>query len=347
MTADLRRARRALFLVGIALPVVLAAIALGVILAVLPSVPDPVATHWGMGGADGFAPAGAYIWMLSAVGVAVPVVLSLTVLAATRDSWGPTARFLGAMAAGMSAFFAVAAAGSLWIQRGLADARDAPGVLPVLGLGLSAGLLVGLAAWFVQPGVRVLRSLPHDAGSARPIALRPAERLAWVGTATIDRGGRIVLAFSVCLLVSITIMLLAVGQEVWWIMAVVSVVVGLVAAASVAFRVRIGAGGFAIRSLLGWPGVALPLARIQRAEAVYVAPLAEFGGWGWRIGVDGRRGAVLRTGEALQVTRDDGRVYVATVDGAVDAATVLDTLRRRTPRGTDAANGGDAGEARP
>jgi hypothetical protein len=46
--------------------------------------------------------------------------------------------------------------------------------------------------------------------------------------------------------------------------------------------------------------------------------------------VDGRRGIVLRAGEALQITRTDRRVFVVTVDGASDAAAVLETLRTHT-----------------
>ncbi len=45
------------------------------------------------------------------------------------------------------------------------------------------------------------------------------------------------------------------------------------------------------------------------------------------IGMDGRRGIVLRAGEALQIRQTSGRVFVVTVDGASDAAAVLETLR--------------------
>ena len=329
MTSDLRRARRAFLLVGILIPVVLTAAGLAVLLNLLPLVPDPAATHWSPSGADGFAPAGVYVWMQLGLGLGIPVALSLTVLATTRDSWGITARFLGAIATWFSAFFAIAMAGSLWIQRGLTDAADAPSIVPVLGIALAIALLLGTGAWFLQPAVRVLPSISDGGASVRPISLRQGERVAWVGTATIARGGLIVLVFTLSLLVSITIVLLALGRGEWWITALVTVLVGFAMASSMAFRVRISAAGVHIRSLLGWPGVRLPLDRITDVEAVHIAPLAEFGGWGWRFGLDGRRGAVLRAGEALQVSTDGGRVYVATVDGAEDAVAVLRALRAR------------------
>ena len=336
MTSDLRRARRAFLLVGVLVPVVLSVVALVVVLGLLPLVPDPAATHWGTSGADGFATPWAYVWMLLGVGLALPVVLSLSVLASSRDSWGVTGRFLGAVAAGLSAFFAVAFPGSLWIQRGLSDAADAPDVLPVVGVAFGGALVAGAGAWFAQPAVQVLPSLDDGAETVRPIALRSGDRVAWVGTATVGRVGVIMLAFTLGVLVVTAVALLLAGVGAWWPVAVTAVLIALAMAATLTFRVRVGPGGFVLRSVLGWPGVSLPLARIADARAVHISPLAEFGGWGWRIGLDGRRGAVLRAGEALQVTADDGRVYVATVEGAGDAAAVLAALIGRTAERGDA-----------
>lgn len=93
-----------------------------------------------------------------------------------------------------------------------------------------------------------------------------------------------------------------------------------------------------MRSILGWPNTRIPLDRIERVEVVQIAPMAEFGGWGWRISPDGRRGVVLRGGEALQVTDDRGKVFVVTVDGAeVAVATLQAYLDQRTQKNTDAA----------
>lgn len=330
--SDLRRARRAFVLVAVLVPFVVTAVVLPLLLGLLALVPDPVATHWSPAGPDGFAPASAYVWMLLGLGLGLPVVLSITVLLGTRTSWGSTGRFLGAVAVWLAGFFAVAMTGSLWIQRGLADATDAPSVLPVLLVGLGVGMILGIAGWFVQPAVRVVPERDAAAAAdapaeARSPVLRPGERIGWVGTATIARGGVVVLALLLSVQVGVTLILLVTGVPAWGIAAAITVFVAVAVASSLTFRVRIGIGGLRVRSLLGWPGVALPLDRIAGVEVVQVSPMAEFGGWGWRFGLDGRRGAVLRAGEALQVTATDGRVYVATVDGADDAAAALRALR--------------------
>ena len=58
--------------------------------------------------------------------------------------------------------------------------------------------------------------------------------------------------------------------------------------------------------------------------------MAEFGGWGYRVGRGGRVGVVLRTGEALQVQRTGGRAFVVTVDDAATGAALLNTLAARS-----------------
>jgi hypothetical protein len=52
----------------------------------------------------------------------------------------------------------------------------------------------------------------------------------------------------------------------------------------------------------------------------------EYGGWGWQLGRRQRFGAIFRGGEALEVTRGDGRRFVVTVDAAAEAAALLTTL---------------------
>jgi hypothetical protein len=84
-----------------------------------------------------------------------------------------------------------------------------------------------------------------------------------------------------------------------------------------------------VRSAAGWPRLEIPAAEIASTRSVRIDPFAEFGGWGYRFGTDGRRGFVLRAGEALEVTRTDGRVFVVTVDDATTAASVLAAAGQR------------------
>jgi hypothetical protein len=85
-----------------------------------------------------------------------------------------------------------------------------------------------------------------------------------------------------------------------------------------------------VRSSLGRPRIVVPLDEVVRAEVVEVSPVAEFGGWGYRVGRAGRVGIVLRSGQALQVERTGGRSLVVTVDDADTAAALLNTLAARS-----------------
>src|SRR5690606_36580405 len=89
------------------------------------------------------------------------------------------------------------------------------------------------------------------------------------------------------------------------------------------WRVSAGPTGLTVRGLLGIPVIRVPLADIADTAAItLLQPLVDFGGWGyrWIIGPGGksRTGVVVRAGEALRVTRRDGRELIVTVD---DAAT--------------------------
>ena len=87
--------------------------------------------------------------------------------------------------------------------------------------------------------------------------------------------------------------------------------------------------GLTVRLLIRRPRIQVPLDEIIEAEVVTVRPIAEFGGWGLRIGAAGRAGVVLRSGPALQVTRTSGRAFVVTVDDAQTGAALLNTLAAR------------------
>ncbi len=49
------------------------------------------------------------------------------------------------------------------------------------------------------------------------------------------------------------------------------------------------------------------------------------------MGIDGRFGIVLRTGEGIEATREDDRVMVVTIDDAATAAAVLSAAAPAAP----------------
>ena len=96
------------------------------------------------------------------------------------------------------------------------------------------------------------------------------------------------------------------------------------------WRVRADRRGFAVRGILGWPQVSIPASDVAEVRVIQVNPTADFGGWGWRWAPGNRTGIILRAGDAIEVTRRNGKRLVVTVDDAETAARVVQTLATRT-----------------
>ena len=120
-------------------------------------------------------------------------------------------------------------------------------------------------------------------------------------------------------------------QDAWVTAAIVAAVVAI--AGFTRASVRIDASGFTVRVGRS-PLVNEPLGRLVDAGVTQVRPLADFGGWGWRIARDGRRGFIAGSGKALLVTRLDGPAIVVTMPSAERAADILNALlAQRSPSG--------------
>lgn len=337
----LRRARLTFFLVAVIVPIVITAIAVVVLLTWLPTLPQQVATHWGVSGADGFGPPSTYLWLLIGIGLGLPVLMAIVTLASVGAHWGGAARLMGALAAGMSVFAVVMSLGSLAIQRDLTDISDVPGIGGVMALSFAGLVAVGGIVWAVQPRVRLEQARTLEPRYSVHIA--KGERVVWVATTTMPRGALAFLLFVLLGLVALAAYMLVAGVEGGWIVALVVVVVGFALAATASFRVTITPEGFSARALLGWPRIRIPLDEVESARAVDISPFGEFGGWGWRIAVDGRTGIVMRRGSAIEVSRQGRRPFIVTIDGAEEAAALLQAYvdRSRTP-GTPSIDSGKA-----
>lgn len=334
---EFRRARTAFLWVGVIVPLAFLTIATALIWAWLPELPDPAAIHWGIDGANGYGPGWTYLALTMGVGGGIVALFAVIALLAHRmpqssgtsptadtpkPQWSATARLFGAMNLGTSSMISLLMVTSVNAQRGLEDAADAPNVVSWLFVGIA--LLVGLPVlgWFLQPNVSASPDAGRQATSA--IRLAPGEKAAWFGSVAIGRVGIVILAVSMLLLIAATILVFAVeAGAVSWIMVLVTVLVIVLIATTLVFRVRVNSAGLLVRAALGWPRWSIRASEIADVRVVQVNPVGEFGGWGVRIGADGRMGVVLRTGEALQVTRTSGRVFVVTIDDAATAAAVL------------------------
>ncbi len=297
MAADRSPALPRFMLVSVVLPAVITLIAVVVQLVALPQAPDPVAVHWNARGvADGFASPWLYPLMTLLTAGALPLLLSLASLPGLRrGDGGPTYRFMGATALGLSAFMAVLLTWSLVMQAGLSDAASAPTVWPALLAGLVAAAIGGVVGWFVQPHVAQPQPI---ALPAEPLSLRPGERAVWMRTTSIGRGAGIGIVFgTLALAVAAVVAYLSGAPAVTvWLLAGVAVVMVVLSATTLAFHVRVDESGLEARSVLGLPRFRVPLGQVARAAAVEVNPVGEFGGWGIRL-VPGRFGIVMRAGQ--------------------------------------------------
>ncbi|MBL0887384.1 DUF1648 domain-containing protein [Myceligenerans indicum] len=307
----------------------------GVALSWRRDLPDPVATHWsGTGTPDGFMALGMFVGGM--VGIGATLTAAFAVLAAARGQASSTRRTAIGSIVWLNAFLGIALLGSLWIQRDLDDARSTGGLGTVTALAIVAPLLPAVAAALLVPRDAPAPATGPVAADAPRAALGDAERAVWLGRASGGPGSVVAVGS-----IAVTTVLAVATQT--WVMLTVPALLVLLLAAMLTFTVRVDATGLTVRSALGWPRTHLPADEVERADRAQVRAFAEFGGWGWRVGRGGRTGVVLRSGDALEVRQTNGRAFVVTVDGADQAAALLNTLadRSRTAPGGITGHQGD------
>ncbi|WP_137843955.1 DUF1648 domain-containing protein [Microbacterium sp. 2FI] len=324
------RAIRRFVLVALVVPAVLVGVGVAIQLFLLPQMPDTIAIHWNAAGeADGFAPAWTQPIATLGFGFGIAALIaSVTLPTMRRGGRGATYRLMGATAAATSALVTVVLTWTYAAQAGSAEASGAAPAGVVLAAGLAAAIVIGIAAWLVQPAEERRRG---DRSPATPLSLGATERAVWMHTATMSRGAMTLLAGSVLLMFGLGIGLMLGGEQTAaWITLGLGALLALLVASNTAFRVTVDESGLRVRSSVGVPRFAVPIAEIIRADAVRVDPMGEFGGWGMRWSPEGRFGVVLRAGEALEVERANGKTFVVTVDDAGTAASLLATFASRT-----------------
>lgn len=307
-------------LLGLVLPLALLGAAVTLALSWRADLPDPVAVHFDGGGTvDGYGSLTSFAVGLPAVIAATVVALWLVAVLLGRDAstrrWSVgTTVFLGWMGSAITV-------GSLAGQRGLTDARRAGDIGPVLAVALLGGAALGVVAALLVPrDTRRPSDGPVTAGSR--IALGGDERAVW--TRDVRSPLSIVVGGAACLGTAA----LALADREPWMLAVPALLL-LVTAGSASFTATVDARGLAVRSALGLPRFHVPLDEVEGVRETTVEPFREFGGWGYRVGRDGRFGVVLRRGSAIEVERTGGRTFVVTVDDAGTGAALLATLAER------------------
>ncbi|TPW74535.1 DUF1648 domain-containing protein [Schumannella soli] len=288
-------------------------VALALELAWLPRLPAEIAIHWsGSGVADGSGPSWTVPVMTTAIGL---LCVGLTI--AMRRGVAAGARLGSAVVVTAAVLVAVLAPTMMGgqLEGGRVD------ILPPLLLGALGGIALG-ALVVVLAGRGPVP--PSRSTSATPLPLAADERAVWLGHATLGRGAAIALA--VVQLAVTALVVWAAAQSGAWALIAIPVVVAVLVIGFLEWRVRIDRSGLIVRPLIGAPAFRVPLDRVAGADTVQVEPLADFGGWGVRVGATAT-GVITRAGEAISVERIGQRRLVVTVDDAEAAVALLAALR--------------------
>ncbi|MEP6480982.1 MAG: DUF1648 domain-containing protein [Rhodoglobus sp.] len=316
-----------MIIVGVIAPLVIGAAGIIAILLALPRLPDPIATHWGPSGQpDDFASPVSSMVFIAALIVGYSA-LSFALARLIRGS-NATQRMILAMAPAIATLIAVSGAGSALSQQGLRDGHDAPSIFPTLLLALGLAIVAGVGGWFALPAAAAVVPAAH--ADLPVMNLGAQERAAWlqriepsraVGTFAI--GGLAVVIVGGGVLMGLTA---PTGIFVAWVTGMV--LIGVVVVSALFWTVRIDAKGMEVRSVLGVPRFIIPSADVDSATPTDVVALRDFGGYGIR-GFGKRVGVILRSGEAIEVTRKDGRVFIVTVPQSRQGAALLNAVAAR------------------
>lgn len=326
-------AHRRTLVLGFLVPLLMLVVAQIVMMLTLPALPDPVAVHWGPTGApDAFGSPTVSLVLLPLVGLGY-LVLPLLVARRMRGA-GPTInqRILFSVGPFFIGFLGTLIAGSLVMQRGLDDARDGPSILPVVAIAFGIGLAFGVLTWLLLPP----SPIPEAAPDAATLPVRPLatdERVVWTRrVAPRSPALGIALGAGAIVVVGAAVLLAVVQPLALWLLVIPSVLI-VVGYALTFWTLTVDRHGVLARGGFGsWPVIRIPLADIQSARVTDVDPLADFGGWGMRW-APRSTGLIVRSGEALEITRTSGRSLVATVDHAAVGAELINALVLRARGG--------------
>lgn len=307
---------------GLVPPVVVAAGASAVIAGAAGELPDPVAVHFGVDlKADGFAALDTVRWS-PLLGVAVAALLVVIQLAITRRD-ERTSRVSVTLGAGVGGFVAALAAFIVLPQRGLADAAQASAGFGAMLLAVVVGLAAAGVGYAAMPRPRATEAVAPPPVEAPRIPLGDTEQVSWSGSAAMPWW-----LAAVAVLVPMVVVLVVAGfsaGSMWLVLGLVALTALLTALLLAPVRVVVDAHGLQARSPVAVRRIRIPLAEVAEAEAVRVGLINGYGGFGYRVGPAGT-GLIVRPGAALRVTRGDGSRFTVTVDGADQAAAVLNTL---------------------
>jgi len=323
---DVQRHRRPAIWLGAGFPLLVTVVAVGLQLSWWGDLPDPIAVHWTGNTVDGFGSKVMVPWATAILALVFPLIMTVAVLAALdRGSRGPNLRFMISVAASFAVIMATLLTGSLYIQRGLVDAADAGSIGPVVLASVVGGVVAGVIAWFLQPRQETV----VGGEQATPLEMSPSERAVWASEIGMTPALIIVVGLGTLMSAVAAVMIWINGDRVVAIpLTVTAVVIAVLVFGYSRARVMVDERGLTVKPVIGWPRFHVPVEEIEAVETRDVSGLAEFGGYGFRW-IPGAFGVILNRGEAISVTRSNGRRFVVTVDDAATGAGLLQAYAQR------------------
>lgn len=276
------------------------------------ALPDPVATHWGVGGAADGSMRLAYVPLLQ-LGI---VLIGLFTTSLFRVEGEPTPEAFAML--GLMGGLGLALNTSLVILNWEVESWTEAGSFSIWHLGgvLLGAFLGGLAGYILgRKWYPVTEQMTAD-GPITTVA--DGERVSWIG--------RVVVRWPIFMLGGGAIIFVLIPGWGRWV-AILFVVLALM---FLQVETNVNNDGLRVR-LGGIPVKRIPLDKIESALAIDLEPAA-WGGWGWRVVPNGSA-IVLRRGDALEVRLVGGRRFVVTVDDAATGAALLNGLVARLVRG--------------
>ncbi|MET4157195.1 DUF1648 domain-containing protein [Agromyces sp. PvR057] len=326
--AERRRDRRILAAVVIWIPLAIIAVATIILVLWIPRLPEQVAIHFDAAGqADRWTSPSRAVLAFVAVSVSVTAAIAIACFGGARAMMRPAdgrpSRLLARVRP--TASFGPAVATLLAVVTLALTGAQLDGAVPsswVAAVAVGGGILfAGLVGWVTWRALPEPERTAADAPAATPaLDLSPGEVAVWTATASAPWPVFVLIGLAL----AVVLVPLVLVPEAWWLWGVLLVVL-LVLATTAWIRVTVDRRGLTVRTILGFRLSHVPLAEVVSAADVDVLP-AEFGGWGLRLDVRGRRGIILRSGEGLEVERADAPPLVVTVPDARTGAALLNAL---------------------
>lgn len=287
------------------------------VLAVRDSLPDDIVVRWDDLEPDVTMSLGGVL----VLGAALTMVSCLSVLAIGAMMAGSVRHGLAGYATGVSLSLGIGFYAVVLTQTGTSSSGHLAFIYGLPGAAIGAGV-----SHWVRAAAPARHPTPPQDGLL--LDLPSDTRLAWSAWTRPSLSSLVVRA----LLTAIPI-----GLYCWWAGLFSGVFALLFSIAFVAGlltngrrrQVAIDYSGIGLRGRSSYLPSPIFLTDVHSAEVISISALRDFGGWGKLTAPDGRQGWITRSGEALVVHRHTKPDFVVTVDGAGEAAAVLNTLVAR------------------